>query len=61
MKLLRHKRSGRLVVYEECLLKMGTYELYEPPRPGAEDEIGVTDTMKIVVTKGGGICTERTL
>lgn len=29
MKMMRHMRSGRLVVYDESLLEMGTYEVVE--------------------------------
>ena len=52
MRLMRHKRSGRLVVYDESLLPLGTYEIYDPPRPGAEDEVGATDDLEVVVTRG---------
>ncbi len=33
MKYLRNKRTGRVVVFDESLLALGTYEEVEPEKP----------------------------
>lgn len=65
MKLLRHKRTGRLVVYDESLLSLGTYEPYEEPakeepvkpeakkkkKPGNHDEVNAGDEISVTLVK----------
>jgi hypothetical protein len=56
MKLMRHIRTGRLVVYDEKLLELG-YEavvddLPKPkPKKPMEDEISVVDEIQIILHK----------
>ena len=54
MKLMRHIRTGRLVVYDEKLLELG-YEAVadDPPKPKKpmEDEISVVDDIQILLHK----------
>lgn len=60
MKMMRHKRTGRLVVYDASLLEMGTYEVVEnlpqqspPPqkkRP-TDDQVAMNDEIQIRLFK----------
>lgn len=54
MKYLRHKRSGRLVVYDETLLSLGTYEVYEPPQSLDADSVKTNDRLLICLTRSTG-------
>lgn len=54
MKYLRHKRSGKLVVYDETLLSLGSYEVYEPPKPLDEDKVCAADSLSICLIRSTG-------
>lgn len=59
MKLMRNIRTGRLVVYDESLLALGRFEVYEEPAKIDEDEIHATDSLSITVKRASGESIER--
>ena len=59
MKLMRHKRSGRVAVYDDALIASGNWEPHEEKKPrkgpSTEDELlKAADRVGIEITRADG-------
>lgn len=59
MKLMRHKRSGRIAVYDDALIATGNWEPHEEKKtrrapPTEEELLTIADRVGIQITRADG-------